>query len=86
MDARDGSTVFGQAHDTPDGATIIPVAKPVGMFVVKDGVATWSPANDDTKVALMGIAVGLVATILVGIAMVLRPPWPELHGEVSKHF
>jgi hypothetical protein len=46
----------------------------------------WSPASDGTRIALMGILVGLVATALAGIAMVIRPPWPDLHGDVSAHF
>jgi len=86
MDPRDEITVFGQLYETPDGATVIPVSKPVGVFVVKDGKPIWSPATDDTRIALMGILVGLIATLLAGIAMVRRPPWPDLHGEVSKHF
>ena len=85
MDARSEATVFGQQYDTPDGATVIPVSKPVGVFVVKDGKPIWSPATDDTRIALMGILVGLIATLLAGLAMVRRPPWPDLHGEVSKH-
>jgi hypothetical protein len=85
MDARDDPTVFGQQYQTPDGATVIPVAKPVGVFVVKDGAPVWSPATDGTRIALMGILVGLVATTLAGLAMVRRPPWPDLHGDVSKH-
>ena len=86
MDARDELTVFGQQYDTSDGATVIPVSKPVGVFVVKDGAPVWSPATDDTRIALLGIIVGLVAAILVGLTMVRRPPWPDLHGDVSKHF
>lgn len=86
MDARDDRTVFGQQYQTPDGATVIPVSRPVGVFVIKDGIPVWSPASDDTRIALMGILVGLVATLLAGIAMVRRPPWPELHGEISKAF
>ena len=85
MDARSEMTVFGQQYETPDGATVIPVSKPVGVFVVKDGRPIWSPATDDTRIALMGILVGLIATVLAGVAMVRRPPWPDLHGEVSKH-
>jgi len=85
MDLRDEITAFGQHYETPDGATVIPVSKPVGVFVVKDGKPIWSPATDDTRIALMGILVGLIATLLAGIAMVRRPPWPDLHGEVSKH-
>ena len=85
MDARSDTTVFGQQYETPDGATVIAVSKPVGVFVVKDGKPTWAPATDDTRIALMGILVGLIATLLAGVAMVRRPPWPDLHGEVSKH-
>lgn len=85
MDARGDVTVFGQQYETPDGATVIPVSKPVGVFVVKDGKPVWSPAADGTRIALTGILVGLIATLLAGIAMVRRPPWPDLHGEVSKH-
>ena len=79
-------TVFGHEYQTPDGATVITVSKPVGVFVIKDGTPIWSPATDGTRLALMGILVGLVATALSGIAMVRRPPWPDLHGEVSKRY
>jgi|SRR6476659_2563689 hypothetical protein len=80
----DALAVFGQQYQTPDGATVIPVSKPIGVFVIKDGKPIWSPAKDDTRIALFGILVGLVAAALAGIAMVRRPPWPDLHGEVSK--
>lgn len=82
----DALSVFGTQYQTPDGATIIPVTKPVGVFVVKDGTPVWSPAADGTRIALFGILVGLVATTLAGVAMVIRPPWPDLHGEVTKRF
>ena len=85
MDARSDTTVFGQQYETSDGATVIAVSKPVRVFVVKDGKPIWSPATDDTRIALMGILVGLTATLLAGVALVRRPPWPDLHGEVSKH-
>ena len=85
MDVPSDTTVFGQQYETSDGATVIAVSKPVGVFVVKDGKPIWSPATDDTRIALMGILVGLIATLLAGVAMVRRPPWPDLHGEVSKH-
>lgn len=75
---------FGQQYQTPDGATVIPVSKPVGVFVVKDGKPVWSPAVDGTRLAMMGILVGLVSATFAGIAMVRRPPWPDLHGEVSR--
>lgn len=75
---------FGTQYQTPDGATVIPLAKPAGVFVVKDGKPSWQAATDDTRIALFGILVGLVATVFAGIAMVIRPPWPDLHGVVSK--
>jgi hypothetical protein len=79
-----GLSVFGRQYQTPDGATVIPVSKPVGVFVIKDGSPTWSAAVDQTRVALLGVFIGLVSATLAGIAMVRRPPWPDLHGDVSK--
>lgn len=57
--------------------------KPAGVFVVKDGDAVWRPAVDATRIALAGILVGLVSATLAGVAMVRRPPWPDLYGDVS---
>lgn len=61
-------------------------AKPVGVFVIKNGEATWAPAVDSTRIALMGELIGLVAATFASLAMVRRPPWPDLHGtvEISK--
>ena len=59
-------------------------ARPVGVFVIKDGEATWVPAVDSTRIALVGALTGLVAATLATLAMVRRPPWPDLHGTVSK--
>jgi hypothetical protein len=58
-------------------------AKPAGVFVVKDGKAAWVPAVDAGRVAMMGILVGLVSATLAGVAMVRRPPWPDLHADIS---
>jgi hypothetical protein len=85
----DAARVFGDVHETADGTTVIPVtkgrgaARPAGVFVVKDGAASWVPAVDGERVAMMGILVGLVAATLAGVAMVRRPPWPDLHGDIS---
>jgi hypothetical protein len=81
----DASRVFGQPHETADGATVIPVLRPAGVFVVKDGKAVFTPAVNGERLAMMGILVGLVAAALAGIAMVRRPPWPDLHGDISPH-
>jgi hypothetical protein len=58
-------------------------AKPAGVFVIKNGVATWVPAVDSTRIALMGELIGLVAATFATLAMVRRPPWPDLHGTVD---
>jgi hypothetical protein len=89
----DASRVYGDPYETADGATVIRVAKvrgdrakAVGVFVIKDGKATWQPAVDAERIALMGILVGLVSAALAGIAMVRRPPWPDLRGDISRRF
>ena len=86
--ATDTSHAYGKPCETPDGTTFIPVTKrrggALGVFVVKDGEAKFEPAVDATRIALMGILVGLVSASLAGAAMVRRPPWPDLRGEVSK--
>ena len=80
---HDAARVYGEPYETADGATVIPCVRPVGVFVVKDGKAEWQPAVDATRVALMGILVGLVSATLAGLAMVRRPPWPDLRGEIT---
>jgi hypothetical protein len=83
----DATRVYGQPYQTADGTTIVPVAKARGgahgIFVIKDGEAKWEPAIDSTRVAMMGILVGLVAATFAGVAMIIRPPWPDLHGDIS---
>jgi hypothetical protein len=84
----DATRVYGQPYQTADGTTIVPVAKvrggALGVFVIKDGNSKWEPAMDGTRIALMGILVGFVAAAFAGVAMVRRPPWPDLHGDISK--
>jgi hypothetical protein len=81
----DPSRVYGQPYETADGTMVIPVVgKPHGVFAVKDGRATWMPAVDATRIAMMGILVGLVSAALVGVTMVRRPPWPDLKGDISR--
>ena len=62
------------------------IAKPMGVFVVKDGAATWQPAVDVTRIALMGELIGLVAATLATLAMVRRPPWPDLKQVSLTHW
>jgi hypothetical protein len=87
----DAARVFGEVYEIADGTTVIPVTtvrggtrRPLGVFVVKDGNASWVPAIDGGRIAMMGILVGLVSAAFAGIAMVRRPPWPDLHGDISR--
>lgn len=87
----DAARAFGDAYQIPDGATVIPVTtvrggspRPLGVYVVKDGEASWVPAVDAGRIAMMGILVGMVSAALAGVAMIRRPPWPDLHGDISR--
>jgi hypothetical protein len=86
----DGATVLpvakvrGRTRPGADDADLRLAVRPVGVFVIKDGVATWVPAVDSTRIALVGAVTGLVAATFATLAMVRRPPWPDLHGTVSK--
>ena len=76
--------VYGQPYQTPDGTTIITVAnlrgRPLGMFVVRGDHEKWVPAVDATPIALVAVLTGLVAATLATVAMVRRPPWPDIRG------
>jgi hypothetical protein len=53
-------------------------AKPVGVFVLSGGDVKWEPAVDATAIALVGVLTGLVAATFATLAMVRRPPWPDI--------
>jgi hypothetical protein len=87
---KPSTLVFSDPHTTPDGATIVAVssvradgsATAAGVFAVSDGRCTWTPAVDQTRIAMFGIAVGLVAATISALAVLRRPPWPDLSGTV----
>jgi hypothetical protein len=89
LGTADGATVVpvakvrGRSKPGADDAQFRLSARPVGVFVIKDGEATWVPAVDATRVALMGELIGLVTATFATLAMVRRPPWPDLRGTVS---
>jgi hypothetical protein len=82
--------VYGEPYRTADGGTVITVAKvragtatPVGVFVVHGGTACWVPAVDSNRVALIGVTAGLIAAVLGSLAVLRRPPWPDLSATSS---
>jgi hypothetical protein len=99
-ETQDGATIitvskvrgWGNGHPpAPDEAVTGQVrvtSKPLGVFVVKGEDVKWVPAVDATRIAILGEIIGLVAATLATLAMVRRPPWPDLHGPalfVSHH-
>jgi hypothetical protein len=82
--------VYGEPYRTADGGTVITVAKvragtatPVGVFVVQGGTASWVPAVDNNRIALIGVITGLLAAVLGSLAVLRRPPWPDLSATSS---
>ncbi|MFD6392148.1 hypothetical protein [Nocardia sp. NPDC060259] len=80
-------TIFGEPMETADGATIITVARgsafgrsarPVGVFVVHDGRAHWTPTVDSNRIAQLGEWIGLLTGVIAALAILRRPPWPDL--------
>ena len=69
-ETADGTTIIPVAKvrsrpgnhelDAPQGL------RPIGVFAVKDGRVTWEPAIDATRIALLGVLIGLVAAALAG--------------------
>lgn len=87
---------FAEPYHTPDGATVIPVAKishggtgttakPLGVFVIRDGGTSWVPAVDADRIALVGVVTGLITAVIGCLAILRRPPWPDLsnHGHLA---
>lgn len=80
--------VFGEPYETVGGSTIITVTRvrnwrgatssPVGVFVIHDGKLAWQPANDTTRIALLAEFIGLASAVIATLAVLRRPPWPDL--------
>ncbi|OJZ65757.1 hypothetical protein BRW65_27840 [Mycobacterium paraffinicum] len=70
--------VYGEPYQTPDGTTVIPVVKPLGVFVVRNGEASWTPAVDGNRIALIGVITGLLAAVIGSLAVLRQPPWPRM--------
>ncbi|MFI9534787.1 hypothetical protein ACIG56_16235 [Nocardia fusca] len=86
--AVDTTPVYGEPFETADGAIVITVSRrgsfpgsairPAGIFVIRDSAATWVPAVDVNRIALLGEWIGLLAAVIAALAVLRRPPWPDL--------
>jgi uncharacterized spore protein YtfJ len=80
-----GMGVYGEPIQV-DGATVIPVARvrgggaatPIGVFVIRGGDVSWIAAVDQNRIALLGVITGLASAVIATLAMLRRPPWPDI--------
>lgn len=79
--------IFGEPYDAGNGAVVITVARrtwpgrsehPIGIYTVRSDSTTWTPASDGDRIALVGVCTGLVAALIGTLAVLRRPPWPEM--------
>lgn len=86
-----GTSVFGEPHQTPDGATVITAARvhseghgvtatPLGALVIRGDNARWVAAVNADRIALVGVLTGLLSAVIASLAVLRRPPWPDLRG------
>ncbi|MGV0624482.1 hypothetical protein [Mycolicibacter minnesotensis] len=89
-----GQLVYGEPHQTADGATIITAARvrtaghdgsevtatPLGALVIRGDQAKWVAAVDNNRIALVGVLTGLASAVITSLAVLRRPPWPDLRS------
>ncbi|MBS9535814.1 hypothetical protein KIH27_19700 [Mycobacterium sp. M1] len=84
-----GERVYGQPYQTPDGATVVTVSRvrnglfgrtesPVGVCVIRGDDATFVSAVDANRVPTIAISTALLSAAFVTLAILRRPPWPDL--------
>ena len=76
---RGGGARAGSDHLADDqGAAFGFGAVPLGVFVVRGGKASWVPAVDADRIALIAVIAGLLATVISCLAVLRQPPWPRI--------
>jgi uncharacterized spore protein YtfJ len=63
-DVRGGGGGGGDAQNNGGGGFGI-TARPVGVYVVKNGEVEWEPAVDVNRIALAGIVAGIVGLLVI---------------------
>jgi hypothetical protein len=79
--------IFSEPFESKDGTVVITVsrpgwrdrpARPIGLYTVASGRTTFTPAVDASRVALIGACAGFAAAVIATVAVLRRPPWPEM--------
>lgn len=85
-----GTLVHGEPIVT-DNATLIPVTRhrggtstTVGMFVIRPNGTTWVPVVDADRIATIGVTTGFVAATLGCLAVLRKPPWPDVRMRIAR--
>ncbi|HEY7526295.1 MAG TPA: sporulation protein [Candidatus Limnocylindria bacterium] len=63
-DVRGGGGGGGDAEHS-GGVGFGLTARPVGVYVVKDGNVDWEPAVDVTRISVLGVVAGIVALLVL---------------------
>jgi len=63
-DVRGGGGGGGDAQNNGGGGFGL-TARPVGVYVVKDGEVAWEPAVDVNRISIAGIVAGIVALLVL---------------------
>jgi hypothetical protein len=89
-----GMGIYGEPIHV-DGATVIPVARirgggsatPIGVFVIRGDKVSWIAAVDQNRIALLGVITGLASAVIATLAVLRRPPWPDivLRDNIRRH-
>jgi hypothetical protein len=91
-----GALVYSEPHQTPDGTTVITAtrirasggsgvtATPLGVVVIRGDSAKWVAAVNQDRIALLGVLTGLLSAVIASLAVLRRPPWPDLRSTVAR--
>jgi hypothetical protein len=83
--------VFNEPYQASDGTVVVAVSRtgwrnhpghPVGVYTIHAGSTTWTPAVDASRHRLIGVCTGLLAAVIGVLAVLRRPPWPEMTEKV----
>lgn len=55
-------------------------ATPLGVVVIRGDKAKWVAVVDANRIALVGVLTGLLSAVIASLAVLRRPPWPDLRG------
>lgn len=92
------SLVYGEPHQTADGTTVITAARvtasgpdgsevtatPVGAMVIHGDQAKWVAAVGVSRIGMAGVLTGLLSAVIVSLAVLRRPPWPDLRVDGTR--